>query len=73
MLKVKKVGETTVSLDYATCPEDGGKYELICNNHGYLIQDDNKSRLWRHSVEPRSWCAACDGQDPRYNKVQVSA
>lgn len=65
MLKVKNVSNTTVSLDYADCVTDGGKYALICNNHGFLIQDDNKTRLWKFATEVNDWCEGCAGTDPR--------
>jgi hypothetical protein len=65
MLKVKNLSNTTVSLDYADCVTDGGKYALICNNHGFLIQDDNKKRLWKFATEVIDWCEGCAGTDPR--------
>jgi hypothetical protein len=65
---VKQVGNTWVELTLADCPDDGGKYQLLCRNHGYLIQDNNKSRLWKFASEVTEWCAACQGTDPRYNK-----
>lgn len=66
MLKVKNVGNTTVTLEYADCPDDGGKYALVCSNHGYLVQDSNKSRLWQHASTPADWCDACEGNDNRF-------
>ena len=66
MLKVKKVGNTVVTLENADCPDDGGKYAIVCGNHSYLLQDNNKQRLWKHAVEVQDWCAACAGQDERY-------
>lgn len=66
MLKVKNVGNTKVSLEYADCVTDGGKYALMCNNHGYLIQDNNKTRLWKLATEVVEWCAACQGDDTRF-------
>ena len=65
---IKQVGNTWVELTLADCPDDGGKYQLLCRNHGYLIQDNNKSRLWKFASEVTEWCAACQGNDPRYNK-----
>jgi hypothetical protein len=66
MLKIKTVGNTTVSLENAECVEDGGKYALVCRNHSYLVQDTNKSRLWKHADSVADWCGACAGQDDRY-------
>jgi|LakMenEpi03Aug12_release.lakeMendotaPanAssembly.Ray.scaffolds.fasta_scaffold3248899_1 hypothetical protein len=73
MLKTKVVGNTTVTLDYAECVTDGGKYAIICGNHSYLLQDNNKRRLWKHAEGVNEWCAACAGQDERYpdDKWQV--
>ena len=65
-LQSKTVGNTTVELDFANCPDDGGKYQLTCSNHSYLIQDTNKTRLWKLANEVSDWCAACAGQDDRY-------
>ena len=65
-LKSKKVGNTTVELDFANCPDDGGKYQLTCSNHSYLIQHNNKKSLWRFADEVSNWCEACAGNDPRY-------
>lgn len=66
MLKVRQVKNVVVSLDYADCPDDGGKYQLLCLNHGYLIQSNNKNILWRHADDVMNWCAACAGEDHRY-------
>ena len=65
-LKTKKIGNTQVSMHLSNCPDDGGKYDLICENHSYLIQDNNKSRLWKFADEVSNWCAACAGEDHRY-------
>jgi hypothetical protein len=74
MTKTKQVGNVTVELDWAECPQDGGKYQLVCNTHGYLIQDDNKRRLWAFASEVAEWCGACQGNDPRYPRgVEVGA
>ena len=38
---------------------DGGKWVLICDVHGHIIQDTNRRRLngWKsHTIE---WCEAC--------------
>ena len=36
--------------------EDGGKWVLICEEHGGLIQDSNKTRLWQNADEVADWC-----------------
>lgn len=59
ILKSKITRYTTVILAPAECVEDGGKYELVCVNHGFLIQDDNKKRLWKWADWSFDWCATC--------------
>lgn len=68
MLKVKKYGYSSIIMDYADCPEDGGKYALTCDMHDYLIQDTNKARLWKFADVPADWCMGCAGLDPRFDK-----
>jgi hypothetical protein len=72
-LKNKNVGNTLVTVEYAECPDDGGKYAIVCNNHSYLLQDNNKQRLWKHAESVMEWCAACAGQDSRYANDKWSA
>ena len=72
-LKVKKVGNTIVELDFADCADDGGKYQIVCLNHSYLIQDNNKSRLWKFANEVWDWCDACAGNDKRYSNDKWEA
>jgi hypothetical protein len=67
MLAVKKLANTTVSLDFADCPEDGGKYQLFCDAHGYILQGNNKNDLWKWAVTPADWCGACAGTDKRFD------
>ena len=73
MLKVKNVKDTVVSLEFADCADDGGKYALICNLHSYLIQDNNKARLWTQADCVADWCEGCAGTDPRLQRELVSA
>ena len=72
-MKTKIVGNTTVSLDFADCPSDGGKYQLLCENHGYLIQGDNKRTLWQFADDVAGWCEACQGNDDRFSNEKWSA
>lgn len=51
----------------ADCVEDGGKYMLVHDMHGYLIQGNNKNMLWRWIESPEAWCAGCRGEDPRFD------
>ena len=55
-IKSKVIKGIRVSLDFAECPDDGGKYKLLCEKHGWLIQDDNKARLWSHANNVFDWC-----------------
>ena len=38
---------------------DGGKWLLMCENHGSTVQDTNKDRLWSNRLEVKSWCSGC--------------
>jgi hypothetical protein len=61
--KSKKVGDVTVTLclteDEGLCIEDGGKWLLMCDDHGFIVQDTNKSRLWSTANEVTDWCEVC--------------
>lgn len=39
--------------------EDGGKWVLVCETHGHIIQDTNKRRLLGWKRYPKEWCEAC--------------
>lgn len=39
--------------------EDGGKWALICDDHGYLIQDNNQANLRGFLAHPEDWCEPC--------------
>lgn len=69
MIKEAKIGEVRVTLDFADCPDDGGKYMLICSDHSFIIQDNNKTALWKHRFDVKEWCEACAGNDPRYQEA----
>ena len=65
IIKNIKVGEVTRMLDNDySVPQDGGKYALICKEHGFLLQGTNKKILWSHARN-LSWCDYCTGTDPR--------
>ena len=65
IIKSMKVGEVTRMLDNDwSVPQDGGKYALICKEHGFLIQGTNQKILWSHARN-LSWCDSCTGTDPR--------
>lgn len=61
--KSKKVKDVIVTLclteDEGLCVEDGGKWLLMCETHGGILQDTNKSRLWESADEVADWCAEC--------------
>jgi hypothetical protein len=75
--KSKKVlvGEeyVTVSIclteEEGLCIEDGGKWLLMCDAHGFILQDTNHRRLWRWADEVSDWCEECRIND----RVTVSA
>jgi hypothetical protein len=58
--KSKKVGDTEITLclteDEGLSVNDGGKWLLICEKHGNILQDTNKQRLWSHASDVESWC-----------------
>ena len=58
-----KVGNTTVSLQYG----DDMKYMIVCDNHGYCLEDNNKQNLWLSAKDVEiDWCGACLGNDKRF-------
>lgn len=60
--KSKLTGTTVVLVEaeaQGLSVEDGGRWALICNEHGGLIQDTNKARLRGHMGEPEQWCPDC--------------
>jgi hypothetical protein len=63
MTKTKLVGDVKVTLclteDEGLCVEDGGKWLLMCEDHGFILQDTNKSRLWSNADEVTDWCEVC--------------
>lgn len=54
-------------LTYADNANDGGKYALVCDMHGSLLQDNNKQRLWGWADKSAEWCLGCAGLDPRFD------
>jgi hypothetical protein len=58
--KSKKIGDFTITICLTEaeglCVEDGGKWVLMCEEHGSIIQDTNKARLWSHADEVADWC-----------------
>ena len=61
--KSKKVGDVIVTIclteDEGLDVLDGGKWLLMCETHGGIIQDTNKSRLWAWASFPSEWCEEC--------------
>jgi hypothetical protein len=61
--KSKKVGNVTVTIclteDEGLCVQDGGKWLLMCEDHGFILQDSNKARLWGSADEVTDWCERC--------------
>lgn len=75
--KSKKVlvGSETVTVTICLTEDEGldinegGKWLLICDNHGFILQDTNKSRLWGNADAVTEWCSKCQDN----NKVTVAA
>ncbi len=44
-------------------PECGGKWLLMCESHGFILQDTNRRRLWAWSNSPEDWCEECRTDD----------
>ena len=61
--KSKKVENVIVTLclteDEGLDVLDGGKWLLICETHGGILQGKNKSRLWGWSNNPEQFCDGC--------------
>jgi hypothetical protein len=41
------------------CGDEDGPWALICDDHGSLLTDKNKRRLWRHARCSDDWCDGC--------------
>lgn len=39
--------------------DDGGKWLLMCEDHGGILQDTNKRTLWAWAADPSDWCEEC--------------
>lgn len=76
-MKSKKVqvGSETVTVTICLTEEegldikDGGKWLLMCEDHGFIVQDTNMRRLWGAADEVSDWCEMCRIND----RVTVSA
>ena len=59
-VKSKKVKGFTITVcsteSEGLSVEDGGKWVLMCEEHGSIIQDGDKNRLWSHANEVADWC-----------------
>lgn len=59
----KKIDGVTVTIclteDEGLCIEDGGKWLLMCEDHGSIVQDSNYRRLWANADEVSDWCEEC--------------
>lgn len=64
--KSKKVGNVIVTIclteDEGLCIADGGKWLLMCETHGFIVQDTNKARLWSNANEVIDWCDGCKNE-----------
>lgn len=63
MVKTKKVNNSQISLyptvELGLTVGDGGKWVLICEDHGSILQDNNKKRLWGWANTPDTFCELC--------------
>jgi hypothetical protein len=51
---------TLAHVDYVGLdPAGGGKWVLVCEDHGFIIQDTNKRRLSAWKKHPIEWCEMC--------------
>lgn len=41
---------------------DGGKYAVVCETHGTLVQTTNLPNARSAMKDPREWCECCDGR-----------
>ena len=59
--KIVSGAKITICLtnDQGLSIEDGGKWLLLCETHGYILQGKNKSRLWGWADQPEMFCAGC--------------
>jgi len=48
---------------------DGGKWLLMCEAHGFILQDTNHRRLWKWADAVEEFCDHCRAND----RVTVSA
>ena len=59
----KIVRDTKITICLATdeglSVQDGGKWLLMCETHGCILQDTNKSRLWGWADQPEIFCGGC--------------
>ena len=59
-MKSKKVKGFTVTIVPTESEgldiRDGGKWVLMCEEHGSIIQDSDKNRLWSNASEVAQWC-----------------
>lgn len=64
--KSKKVKDVIVTLclteDEGLDINDGGKWLLMCETHGGIVQDTNKTRLWKAADEVTDWCGECQAK-----------
>jgi hypothetical protein len=62
-MKSKQVGDVKVTLclteEEGLSIQDGGKWLLMCETHGGIVQGTNKNRLWGWSNMPTEWCDGC--------------
>lgn len=41
----------------------GGRWQTLCEDHGYIVSHETLSIARLHASEPEEWCGVCNGED----------
>lgn len=50
---------TAAELDTA-----GGRWQTVCEDHGFIVSHDTLRLARWHASAPESWCGVCSGHEP---------
>ena len=39
--------------------DDGGRWALVCDDHGSILQADQQANLWTWAAHSEEWCNDC--------------
>lgn len=42
---------------------DGGRWQTVCEDHGYLISHQTLALARHHAPDPDGWCGICNGSE----------